>query len=439
MENRTHNMAEPVEKKDWGMVAQKDLMKSYYDEVRYAREEGKKVVYTFIPGNLIELLSNFDLVTIYPELLGLQMGLRQSADKYINLGEKEGYADEVCSYVKSSVGMAAIENMGPQGYKIPEPDFLFLVHNSCFTFMKWWEILRRKYKCPIVEVHLPFSGNEGKISKESIKYGVKQFKEVVIPKLEELTGKKFDIDKLKERLRYSAEAEENYFHSMNTAKNTPCPYDAGLNGIYYVGPINSALRGTPQVAEYYKKLRKYLEQRVSRGEGPITSFGQMNDQKYRIVLEGLVPWMKQDSFYKILYDEKVVLVGASYLNVGGLYDLGEFSSGYHDPSRPLESLCEQVTNCLGSSGINARLEVIMKEIQDYNADGFMVNSIKSCKAFITGQLVMIKELERRTGMPGAFFESDMMDARFYSDSNIKNRIESYLRMIDQKWALGEAR
>jgi len=201
MEKEARNRVGPAVAKDWGMIAQKELMSTYYNQVKNAKEEGKKVVYTFIPGNLVELVSNFDLVSVYPELLGLQMGLRQSAEKYLNLGEKEGYADELCSYLKASVGMASYDNMGPQGYKIPEPDFLLLIYSNCFTFLKWWEILRRKYKCPIVEIHLPYNGNAGRINKDSLSYGVKQLKEVVIPKLEELTGKKFDIDKLREQLR----------------------------------------------------------------------------------------------------------------------------------------------------------------------------------------------------------------------------------------------
>lgn len=435
MEKDARNRVGPAVTKDWGMIAQKELMTTYYNQVRNAKEEGKKVVYTFIPGNLVELVSNFDLVSVYPELLGLQMGLRQSAEKYLNLGEKEGYADELCSYLKASVGMAAYDNIGPQGYKIPEPDFLLLICSNCFTFLKWWEILRRKYKCPIIEIHLPYNGNGGRINKDSLAYGVKQLKEVVIPKLEELTGKKFDIDKLRERLHFSAHAEEDYCHVMNLAKHKPCPIDAALNGIYYVGPINSALRGTSEVVEYYKKLRSDIEQRVLRGEGPITPFGQANDQKYRLVLEGPIPWMVPNSFYKILYDEKAVFVGATYIKVGGSYDLGWF----HDPSRPLESLCEQVTNCYANHGIKTRTEVVEKNVRDFHADGILFNSIKSCKSYITGQLVMVKELERKLGMPSAFFESDMMDARFYSEANVKNRIESYLRMIDQKITMGEAR
>ncbi len=39
------------------------------------------------------------------------------------------------------------------------------------------------------------------------------------------------------------------------------------------------------------------------------------------------------------------------------------------------------------------------------------------------------EVEKRTGIPGAFIESDLVDPRYFSAANIKNRIESYLQML----------
>lgn len=33
---------------------------------------------------------------------------------------------------------------------------------------------------------------------------------------------------------------------------------------------------------------------------------------------------------------------------------------------------------------------------------------------------------------GAFIETDLVDPRYYSKANIKNRIESYLQMITQR-------
>ena len=65
-------------------------------------------------------------------------------------------------------------------------------------------------------------------------------------------------------------------------------------------------------------------------------------------------------------------------------------------------------------------------------DGFLVHSVKSCNSFSVGQLLLMRTVEEKTGRPGGFIESDLVDPRYFSASNLKNRIESYLQMIEQR-------
>ncbi len=46
--------------------------------------------------------------------------------------------------------------------------------------------------------------------------------------------------------------------------------------------------------------------------------------------------------------------------------------------------------------------------------------------------MILREVENRTGRPGGFIESDLVDPRYFSAANIKNRLESYFQMIEQK-------
>jgi benzoyl-CoA reductase subunit B len=78
--------------------------------------------------------------------------------------------------------------------------------------------------------------------------------------------------------------------------------------------------------------------------------------------------------------------------------------------------------------------MLVRYVEDFDADGLLINSIKSCNSFSAGQLMMLREVERRTGRPGGFIESDLVDPRYFSAANIKNRLESYLQMIEQKRA-----
>ena len=54
--------------KDQSMFKQKEMIAGHFSKLATAKETGRKVVYTFVPGNLTELLLSFDLLPVYPEI-----------------------------------------------------------------------------------------------------------------------------------------------------------------------------------------------------------------------------------------------------------------------------------------------------------------------------------------------------------------------------------
>ena len=88
--------------------------------------------------------------------------------------------------------------------------------------------------------------------------------------------------------------------------------------------------------------------------------------------------------------------------------------------------------CYTNMNLPQRVDLIEKYIKEYKADGFLINSIKSCNSFSAGQLMIMREIEQRTGVPVGFIESDLVDPRYFSYANIKNRLESYFQMLEQR-------
>jgi benzoyl-CoA reductase subunit B len=110
-----------------------------------------------------------------------------------------------------------------------------------------------------------------------------------------------------------------------------------------------------------------------------------------------------------------------------------YDTGFrHDPSRPLETLADYCMGCYTNLSLPSRVAMLSRYVREYDADGLLVNSIKSCNSFSAGQLMILREVESRTGRPGGFIESDLVDPRYFSAANIKNRLESYFQMIEQK-------
>jgi len=413
--------------KDASMIKQKEMMAGHFDRITDAPQTGKKVVSTFVPGNLNELIMCFDMVNNLPEVNAIQMGLRKKSGAFVMEAEKHGHSEDVCTYVKSDIGMMEKGNLAPNGKQFPVPDVLLLSYSGCFTFMKWFELLREQYKCETVMLHTPYMG-DGVITKNMIQYMVKQIKEEVIPTLERVSGVKFDIDRLREYLKASAKAEDDLVHVLQSAKNKPSPIDAYFGGIYYIGPIFGAFRGTEDAIEYYRLLRNEVDARVAAGLGPVTPEGPMGEEKYRLVVEGPPNYTSFRQFWKMFYDEGAVVVASSYTKVGGTYDFGF----RHDPDRPLESLAEYCLNIYTNRSLPQRTEMLANYVDEYQADGLLINSIKSCNSFSAGQLLLMREVEKRTGKPAAFIETDLVDPRYFSPANVKNRLESYFQMVDQK-------
>ncbi len=414
----------PAATKDASQVRQKRMIADHFERLERAPEEGRKAVYTFVPGNLTELLGALDLLPVLPEINALQSGMRGLSAGYIGEAEKAGHSEDVCTYVKCDLGMARSGNVGPTGRRLPPPDLLLLSYTGCFTFLKWFELLREQYGCPVAMLHVPYQA-DGRITDEMRRYVVDQLRTEVVPALERVAGRTLDLDELSRRLELSRQAEDDLVAVWESARRRPSPIDAYFGGVYYIGPIFSAFRGSEEAVAYYRELRAEVEARAARGEGPATPDGPLGEERFRLVVEGPPNWTSFNDFWRMFSREGAVVVASTYTKVGGLYDDGF----RHDPSRPLESLAEYCLSCYTNRCLPGRLDLLERYLRDYAADGFLINSVKSCNSFSVGQLLMLRRLEERTGLPGGFIESDLVDPRYFGRANIENRVQSYLQML----------
>ncbi|MBK9001516.1 MAG: benzoyl-CoA reductase subunit B [Myxococcales bacterium] len=413
--------------KDDSQLRQKQMIANHFDKLATAKEDGRKVAYTFVPGNLTELMLALDMLPVLPEINALQSGMRKLSGNYITEAEKLGHSEDVCTYVKCDIGMMKSGNIGPTGTKLPSPDILLLSYTGCFTFMKWFELLKEEYKCPVAMLHVPYQG-DGHITQEMRTYVVEQLEREVIPALEKAAGKKLDLDRLAELLERSRKAEDDLVAVWESAQNTPSPIDGYFGGVYYIGPIFSAFRGTQDACDYYAMLRREVEQRVKEGKGPVTPDGDAPEEKYRLVVEGPPNWTNFFDFWRMFSREGATVVSSTYTRVGGLYDTGF----RHDPKDPIGTLADYCLGCYTNLNLPMRTKLLASYIKKYKADGFLINSVKSCNSFSAGQLLMLRELERTTGVPGGFIESDLVDPRYFGKANIENRVQSYLQMLEAR-------
>ncbi len=103
------------------------------------------MVYTFVPGNLTELIGAARHAAGAAGDQRAAIGHARQVGRATSLeAEKAGHSEDVCTYVKCDIGMMKSGNIGPTGQALPPPDVLLLSYTGCFTFMKWFELLANR-------------------------------------------------------------------------------------------------------------------------------------------------------------------------------------------------------------------------------------------------------------------------------------------------------
>ncbi len=407
---------------DAGKALQKQLLAEYYHSLSDEGRNGRKVAYLFVPGNVIELVRCFDMLAVYPEINALQCGIKKVAGELILQAENLGYSSDVCGYVKNDIGLMLSDRMSPFG-QLPKPDLLICNYSGCNTFVKWFEALAHFYGAELFVLDIPYL-RERSPSPEDVTYVVSQLEELANV-CARVSGVPFDRDRLRHVLELSAEAERLWVEALHTAQGRPSPFDAYFEAVFYMAPLN-ILRGTEGCVEYYRLLLEELRARSADGRGPIP------EEKFRVVIEGPPPWPHFRSFWELFKRWGVCAVASTYSKVGGLFDQGV----YHDPSRPFESIAEYAMNSYTNWNLGLRLDLLRRYAKEYNADAVVIHSTKSCRSFSVGQADFRDALTKEDGLPTLMVESDLADPRYYSEAQIKNRIDAFFESLTHRRLVG---
>ena len=192
-------MSEKVQEKVSVRDLSKKLTEEYLEDARTAHEHGKHVAYTTAQSP-VELFVAHDIIPIYPENHAVACLTKRMGTQLSQAMEKRGYTSHLCAYARCDLGYR-ITGESPTG-GIPDPDLLLACNTQCFTLTKWFEVLSRSYEVPIFVFDTPQWIPDPGARKEILKYCVRQLRELITV-LEELTGKKYDYDRLGEVMAYS--------------------------------------------------------------------------------------------------------------------------------------------------------------------------------------------------------------------------------------------
>jgi benzoyl-CoA reductase subunit B len=404
----------------------RQLMSAWMTELARAEADHRATGALMISGNCVELLRACHVLPMFPEVTALQNAIRHKSLPLILKAEQAGYSSDNCAYVKADIGLFLDGGMGP-GKPMPFPTITVCNYVGCNVYVKWFEHLADISGSTLFMLDVPFARTP-EPSEADIRYVVSQLREL-IALCEGVTGHKFDIDELREILGDAARAEEGYARCKQLCKRHPAPFDAYFDSINMMGPIN-VLRGTREAAEFFDQAVAEFEGLVDQELGPLT------EERFRTVIEGPPPYPYYRSFRNLFTRWGAVAVQSTYSTVGGIWEFGF----RHDPRRPLESIAEQMLReNLTNRSIVARYAQIKRYVEEWEADGLVIHSIKSCRLFSAGQGDMREYFTRELGVPTLMVESDLEDPRYYAEAQIKNRIDAFFESLEHKKLLAGAR
>jgi benzoyl-CoA reductase subunit B len=397
------------------------LFRQWFEGLTAAAEEGRGAAYVFVMGSLCELLRVFDFPIVFPEINSLQAAVRRVAAEYLNEAENYGYSPDICGYVKADVATQLRGGTHPMG-RIPKPA-LAIATNACNTYIKWGEIWERMHGMPLFTLDIPGSRGAGLAStrgsedfERDRRYVAAQLEEL-IALCERVSGRKFDIDRLREHLGWANDMNTGWQRVLELNRSRPAVFNALSDGTIYLGVANG-FRGAPEGAAYFRDLVEEMTHKAASGIGtPV-------EEKWRLIFVGVPCYPIFRRFSELFSDWGGVFVNSTYLwfasggaNLGFTYDL----------RRPLESLAEGVLLGVRDAmdSMFFQTQALVRMIDDHAADGVVYHPIKSCRTVSTGLADTRRALMAIRDIPSLFVESDMMDKRVVSEAQMKNRIDAF--------------
>ncbi len=401
---------------------QKQLIEEYFRQLEAANEDDRiKTGAMMISGNLVELMRAFDILPLYPEINALQLAVKKQVLPYILKAEELGYSMDNCAYVKADIGLLFMGRQTPIG-KIPIPSIILCNYVGCNVYLNWFEHLAEYTGAPIYILDMPFVRDpwDG-LRPDDVQYVVAQLKEI-IALFEKLTGKKYDEDKLKHILRLAAETEDYWSKIKHLTKNKPAPFDAFFDAVTMMAPLY-CLRGSEEGLMFFKEAYNEMEERGRLG------IGALPKERFRYVIEGPQPWPHLRAFRDLFSKWDAVAVASTYSTVGGLWEFGF----RHDPARPLESIAEHILFYnFTNRNLLQRREQMQRYVEEWQADGLILHSVKSCRVFSAGQGDLRELFAQELDIPTLLIESDIEDPRYFAEAQLRNRIDAFFESIDHK-------
>ena len=391
------------------------LMAEHFHELDRAAKEGHPKVAWCTSVGPAELLRAMGFVVYFPENHGAMLGATRMATETIPAANAIGYSPEICSYLTSDIG-AFLQKRTPlaEAYEgitsIPKPDVLVYNTNQCRDVQDWLGWYGRHWSRPMLGIEC-YCG-VGEVTDVHVA-GIAGQIEALVPPLEEISGQKFDIDRLREAVRLSRECSDLWKEVLETAAVRPAPLTFFDSTIHMAPAV--VMRGTQAAIDYYHELLPELKTRIAEGVAAIEG------ERHRLYWEGMPIWGRLRDLAMQFLELRACVVASTYANSWIFTAL--------DPDDPFRSMARAYTELFIVRSDSYKEKYIQDMINLFGVDGIVFHDSKTCPSNTNCRYGMPQRLQEKLGVPSITIAGDLNDLRCYSDEQARTQIEAFIEQL----------
>jgi len=288
----------------------------------------------------------------------------------------------------------------------------------CCLHVTWWAYLEDHFRKPTFYVDQPATDDTD--DPAQIDYYEEQIR-AMVKFIEDNTDAVLDMNRLKEAVRNSDLTGYYWKKIMELRKHKPSPASfRHLAG--QILPLVTAL-GDKDATDFYKAYYGHYQDLIKQGVTPAEG-----GERYRLIWNGIPIW---HHLQVIEYFEKK---GANFVwePYTSLSWGNKTPSGRLDPEDPFHTLAVKYTNALSNKPLQKRYEYFNQAIKDYDVDGLVMFSNRSCRPQSIGQDEVVEIIRERHGIPILVFEGDQADAEGFNWEDAKNRIDGFIEVLEAR-------
>jgi benzoyl-CoA reductase/2-hydroxyglutaryl-CoA dehydratase subunit BcrC/BadD/HgdB len=391
------------------------LMADHFYELDRAAKEGHPKVAWCTSVGPAELLRAMGFVVYFPENHGAMLGATRMATETIPAANAIGYSPDICSYLTSDIG-ATLQDRTPlsDAYEgisaIPKPDVLVYNTNQCREVQDWFTWYGQRWSKPVIGVEC-YRG-VGDVTGVHVAGIAGQFV-AMVPKLEEITGEKLDIDRLREAIRLSRLCSDLWKEVLETAATRPSPLTFFDSTIHMAPAV--VMRGTQLAVDYYQELLPELKTRIAEGVAAVEG------ERLRLYWEGMPIWGRLRDLATLFLQLRTCMVASTYANSWIFTAL--------DPDDPFKSMARAYTELFIVRSDPEKEKYLEEMINTFHLDGIVFHDSKTCPSNTNCRYGMPQRLQERLGVPSITIAGDLNDLRCYSDEQAKTQIEAFVEQL----------